>query len=390
MKRTYLDFAAAAPVSKGALRAHTAVLKQFGNPSSVHAEGRAARAILEDARLAIARMAGVKADAVLFTSGATEANALAIVGSIQALIEQGRSPESMHILYLSGAHASTIGAVAQLKERGVLTEELRITDGAIDLPALAKQLQPGTVLVAVDVVCGEMGALYNVRDVRRALDAARKGGGERILLHADASQAPRVTPYELTRLGADTLSLDAQKVGGVRGIGALIAPRSVTLSPIMRGGGQERGLRPGTESPALAAAFAVALAESDEERESFTERAVVARALLLKTLNGSLPNLFANEGREQAPSILNLSLLGRDTDYLVALLDEAGYAVSTRSACETESEEGSRAVLALTGDQERARATLRVSWGPGTKTSDLTRFANALIKAVRFLDEHPV
>lgn len=388
-KRTYLDWAAAAPVSRSARRAYDAALSLSGNPSSPHQEGRDARILLEEARTSIARLAGVKADAVIFTSGATEANALAIVGHVHARIEKGRSASELHVLYLPSAHASVRGALHGIEAMGVRTEELVLTEGALDLERLKKQLSEATCLVVLDLVCGETGVLHKVRDVRRALDAYAKEKGNRPLLIVDASQAPLVESFELAHLGADMVTLDAQKVGGVRGIGALIAPRHIPLLPIVEGGGQERGLRPGTESPAHATAFACALTEAAKGREVFLARSVEMRGTLIESIAASLKEVEVNEGNLQAPHILNLSVLGRDTDYLVALLDEAGYAVSTKSACETD-ELGSRAVLALTGDSTRAESTLRISWGPTTLQASLPRFADALISAVRFVDGNTI
>ncbi|MEK7100685.1 MAG: aminotransferase class V-fold PLP-dependent enzyme, partial [Patescibacteria group bacterium] len=216
-----------------------------------------------------------------------------------------------------------------------------------------------------------------VRDIRRAI-------GESVTLHVDASQLPHVAPFELTRLGADMVVLDAQKVGGVRGVGVLIAPRRVPLSPLYVGGGQERGLRPGTPSPALLVAFAEALVESGEGREAFLAHAATLRTQVLAAAQ-ALPNVEANEGREQAPHILNLSILGRDTDYLVALLDAEGFAVSTKSACEQDGE-GSRPVLQMTGSIERANSTLRISSSPATTMREVQAFSRALLRSVNFLD----
>lgn len=380
MKRTYLDWAAATPVSKDAARAFARATKEYGNPSSPHTEGCAAHAIVEDARVRIARLAGVKPDAILFTSGATEANALAILGHVRA-----HTREKKHVLYLPSAHASTRGCMDMLIEEGVSVEPLVLKDGKIDLVALSSQIRPETVLVALEVVCGETGTRFDVRGVRQVLNNARSDEKSKIHLHADASQLPLVESFQLTRIASDTLSLDSQKVGGVRGIGVLIAPRHVMLSPLIRGGGQERGLRPGTESAGLASAFAAALETAEKEHASFSLRAQGMRARLLAHLSKEIPELYENSGKEHAPHILNMSLIGRDTDYLCALLDEAGFAVSTRSACAT-NEEGSRAVLALTNDPRRAVSTLRVSWGPDTSARDLERFERALVRAVRFID----
>lgn len=387
-RRTYLDWAAAAPVFPRAWKALQRSRDVFGNPSSPHEEGHRAQELLSDARTRIARLAGVKPDAVVFTSGATEANAIALLGRIEALIQEGRAPESIHVLYLPSAHASTQGAIEMLRERGVRVEELSLVDARIDLEALKGQVRPETALVALEAICGETGTRFDTRGVRTVLDQVRADTGPRIGLHVDASQLPLTESFELTRLAADTLSLDAQKVGGVRGIGVLLAPRQVALAPLMRGGGQERGLRPGTEPAGLASAFAAALEEASETHASFALYARMQRERLLQRIE-VLPSLVVNGGKAHAPHILNVSLLGRDTDYLAALLDHAGFAVSTRSACATDAP-GSVAVLAYTGDAARAASTLRISWGPSVTERDLVRFADALVRLVRFMDANTV
>lgn len=383
--RIYLDWAAAAPIATNAKRAFERALALTGNPSSPHEEGRQAKAVLEDARTRIARLAGTKSEAVIFTAGATEANALGIEGHIDARIALGIAPEKLHVLYLPSSHASVLGAMRRLELKGVASTPLRLIEGKLDCAHLKSAVRPETVLVVLDLVCGETGMLYDVRDARRALDTVRKG----IAIHADASQAPFVSSFSLTHLGADSVALDAQKVGGVRGIGCLIVPTRHSLRPLIEGGGQERGLRPGTESPALASAFAIALEEVDANRDTFITRSHAMRATLLEKLKG-IPAIEVNEGKEQASHILNLSFIGRDTDYLAALLDEKGIAVSTKSACESDSEEGSRAVFALTGDASRAQSTLRISWGPTTRERDLTQLAKKLNEAVRFLDANAI
>ncbi len=373
-RRTYLDIAAGVS----------------GNPSSSHEEGRRAKKMLEDARTAIARLVEVQSDDVIFTSGATEANALAILGSVRVGSTKNQTSRTKHVLYLPSSHASVVENMKLLAEEGIEVEELPIKNWHVDTEALAKMLRPETVLVSMDAVCGETGVVWNTREVvtvlRTHVGRTTSYMGDRALLHVDASQAPLTEKITRAHFGADLMVLDGAKVG-VRGIGVLIAHRTITLAPLYRGGGQERGLRPGSEAPELAQSFARALSVVALGREAFRISAEGERAKLVKSITEKIPNVLINEGRVQAPNILNLSLPGRDTDYLVALLDEAGFAISTRSACETDSEEGSRAVLALTGDLERARATLRVSWGPAVGVRELTRFARALAQAVAFIDK---
>ena len=393
--RTYLDWASAAPVSKSAWKAFVKTNKLYGNPSSPHSEGDMAHRALEQARTTIARIAGVKSDGVIFTSGATEANAIAIQGHVRALVATGREMRSLHLLYLPTAHASVVETIENLRAAGAQVESLVLIDSGsgvtIDLTKLKKQLRPETILVSMDLVCGETGTKYHARDVRRVILAAQKEGLFRAeskpLLHIDASQAPFTESIDCNHLGADLLTLDAQKIGGVRGIGALIRTSAfVSLKPLVQGGGQEQGIRPGTESSALAASFAVALTEVQTGKEEFNARAAGARATLLSTLKTAFPDLIENVGKEHASHILNISLPNRDTDYLVMLLSKAGFAVSTKSACETDAT-GSRVVLIMTSDSVAALSTLRISWGPSTTSQSIKRFTKALIKEVRFLDE---
>ena len=332
--------------------------------------------MLEDARRDIARLLEVQSDDVIFTSGATEANALAILGIAKA---------GDHVLYLPSSHASIVENMKLIEEKGVTVEELPINEWQVDCGKLKKLLRPNTRLIAMDAVCGETGVIWNIREVRQAI-------GPKILLHVDASQAPSTEKITRAHFGADMLTLDGSKVGppaGGRGVGALIAHRTIPLKSLYRGGGQERGLRSGSEAPELASRFAACLRQAANNREAFCISAKRMRAELIKTITSTIPNVFINEcpsASGQASHILNISLPDRDTDYLVALLDEAGFAVSTKSACETDSEEGSRAVLALTGDHERAKATLRISLSPRVSRSELIKFAKALTVAVKFVD----
>ncbi|MFA5942513.1 MAG: aminotransferase class V-fold PLP-dependent enzyme [Candidatus Paceibacterota bacterium] len=369
-RRIYLDVAAG--MNGPSPRRSWLRPREGGNPSSPHTEGRRARHLLEDARTAIARLVEVQPDDVIFTSGATEANALAILGSATA---------GSHVLYLPSAHSSIVENIKLLAQRGVKVEALPIQNGRVDCVKLKKLLRPETKLVSVEAVCGETGVVWNIRGIREAI-------GLKILLHVDASQAPLTEKLTRAHFSADLLTLDGSKVG-VRGIGALIAHRTIPLVPLYAGGGQERGLRPGTEVPELAEKFAAALRAAARGRDAFRASATRERERLVSFIKNTLPDVYVTEGSPaggQAPNILNLSFPGRDTDYLVALLDEAGFAVSTRSACESDSQEGSRAVFVLTGDHARALSTLRISWGPGTRSRALARFAKALARAITFID----
>ncbi len=349
------------------------------------------RTMLEDARTRIARLLEVQGDDVIFTSGATEANALAILGYVRATRKRAGSDtpgrNNLHVLYLPSAHASIVENAKRLALEGVTVEPLPIKDSRVDVALLAEMIRPETVLVAMEAVCGETGVVWNTREVGEVLRKARTSDRPAIVLHVDASQAPLTEKITRDHFGAGTLVLDASKVSDVRSLGVLIAHRTIPLESLYGGGGQERGLRPGTENPEGAARFAAALESVVRSRAAFRKKSGKIRKLLAERILKDIPNVFVQEGKEQVPNILNVALVGRDTDYLVALLDEAGFAVSTKSACETDSEEGSRAVFVLTGDAERARATLRVSWGPGFSARAAARFVRALVRETAFIDK---
>lgn len=383
-KRYYLDVAASASVTKGAQKAFMRALSAYGNPSAPHDEGRVASLVLENARLAIARSVGTKQDAVIFTSGATESNNIAIRGVIEHLHKNGRAYDTMRVLFQDGAHASTTNIMNVLSSNGVHTEVIPFKDGSLDLVWLESHIKPHTVLIALESIGSETGVRTNTKDIRRIIDRT----SPQTLLHVDASQAPYVELINLEHFGADLLVCDAQKIGGVRGCGILVNSPRARLVPILFGGGQERGLRSGTPSPALASSFAHAFLQAQKERISFVSRATRSRTTLTNTLTTRIPKVYINEGKENAPHILNISLMGRDSDYLVALLNASGFALSTKSACESNNDEGSRGVFALTKDIERAECTLRISWGPQTKKEVLVRFANTLCAKVEFVDQH--
>ena len=386
MKRIYLDVAAAAPVLPVARRAFLRALRQVGNPSAMHEEGRAARALVEEARTLIARRTGVKAEHVTFTSGATEANTLAIKGYVEARRHAG----PLQVMYHPGAHASVVEVMEALKGEGIEVTSVPTREGRVDVEVLATMLRPETALISLEAISPETGMRHDLRRVRTILDAYEKRHGTRIVLHVDGSQLPLVESVERTRLGADLLTLDAQKIGGVRGIGCLIRSGGIALTPQLRGGGQEGGLRSGTESGALAVSFAIALEERARTHASFASLAKELRTHMSTRIKTLITDVRVLGGKECAPHILTIALPGRDTDYLVALLDAAGFASSTKSACETDGEAGSRMAYLETKDEALAHSTLRISWDETITKRDLDRFVTALTKAVRFLDETAV
>ncbi len=380
MKRVYLDYAAAAPVLRKAERAFVRANKKYGNPSSSHEEGRVAQALLTKARKEIARLVEVKPEHLIFTSGATEANVLAIEGHVRALMREGRTPASLELVYHEGAHASVVEVMKKLAKEGVQVNTFPLLGGRVALEKLKECVTQNTALVSIEAVSPETGALHDLRRLRTALP-------KETLLHVDASQVPLFALCTRERLHADLLTLDAQKIGGVRGVGCLVYTAGVKLAPLVEGGGQERGLRGGTEPVSLVVSFAEALQEAQNHAPFFASRSEKLRTTLIERLHKAIPSLQVLGGSQTAPHILSLALPGLDTDYLQAVLDKKGFAVGTKSACESDSAEGGRMAFAETGEREAAAATLRISWGPTIQERDLRRFEKVLIDAIRFLDQ---
>jgi cysteine desulfurase len=366
--RAYLDYNATAPLRAEAREAALSAMETTGNPSSVHAEGRAARRIVEDARSEIARLAGVSARCVTFVSGGAEAanaalNPLFGGGPNVPPLERLIVSAGEHACVLSG-HRFPTAEVAPL-----------LPDGRIDLDWVQAACdRPGRVLLALQGANNETGVIQPVAEAAALVHAV---GG---LVFCDAVQMAGRMACDIGALGADALMLSAHKMGGLKGAGALIAARAgISLgAPLIRGGGQERGARAGTESVATIAAFGAAaragLAELDAEparliglRERLTDvvRSVAADALVFAETAPRLPNTvsFAVPGVEAAT--------------LMIALDLAGVAVSSGSACSSGKVAPSHVLAAMGVGPELARGAIRLSLGWASTGADVERFAGA-------------
>jgi cysteine desulfurase len=372
MNRIYLDHASATPLIKEARDAMRRAEKYFGNPSAPHTEGRDARALIEGARKSIARILSVKAHEVTFTSGATEANALAILGHVDALHKKGRRYEEMEVLFLEIEHKSILNLRMPLETRGVSVREIPVKDdGRINLEVFEKLLGEKTVLVSVGLVNSEIGIIEPLRKIKSLMEKETPHA----VLHTDAAQVPRVLSIELSAYQADMMTLDALKIGGGPGAGALVHRHQIPLLPMVEGGGQESGLRGGTENVAQIVAFQAALEDASTMREKRVAAWSALQDYLFERLVSDFHDVVVNGGREyRSPGNVNVSFLEHDTEYLATLLDTHGVSVSTTSACDS-SGGISHVVSALEkGSFARAKQTLRISFGPETKKRDLDRF----------------
>ncbi|MCU0678414.1 MAG: aminotransferase class V-fold PLP-dependent enzyme [Candidatus Pacebacteria bacterium] len=382
--RVYLDYAAAAPMTAAAQAAMMPYLTDvFGNPGGIHREGVLAKRALEDFRTQVARVLEVQDTGVVFTSGGTESNNLALRGVVESLRSEGRPYESMTILSTKLEHPATLRALEGLADLGVTVRYLSVNiDGQLDIPSLEEQLDASVVLITLAYINSEAGVITDCRDVRRLLDAVEKKTSQRILLHVDGAQAPLWAPCQLVRIGADLLSLDGGKCGGGKGIGALAMKRGVRIAPLLRGGGQEMGLRPGTEPVHLVAAFATALVEAQSCWQQRTEAVARVRDYSFAEIAKRIPTAVVNgpQGDARVANNVHISIPGIDAEFAVITLDAHGIAASTKSACSSKGGGASTVVLAMTGDETRALSTLRFTLGPDTTTAQIDQMLDVLTK----------
>jgi cysteine desulfurase len=377
--RVYLDWNATSPPLEEALDAMRAAAREaWGNPASVHAHGRAARARVEEARAAVAELSLSDPRDVVLTSGATEANNIAIRSAFPA---KGRSARehgaASPVLVTSRLEHPSVVEVAEALERAGLARVRWVDvseDGQVVTEDLARALaeERDARLVALQAVNHETGVIQPVAEVS---SLCRAYG---VPLHVDAVQAWGRVPFE-PRI-AETLSLAAHKIRGPKGIGALIARPGVLLSPVLVGGAQERGLRPGTVDPVAASGLAVA-ARHARTGPSRYARIAPLRDELERALLALSSGVRVNGVAPRAPHVVNLSWPGFGGPEFVAALDLEGVSVSSGSACSAGTSEPSPVVRAMLGD-ERAACALRISLGESTTREEVTRAVQAFASVV--------
>jgi cysteine desulfurase len=381
VKVIYLDYAATTPVApEVAARMGECLTAEgaFGNPSSVnHAHGARAAALVEAARAQVAACVGAEPADIVWTSGATEANNLAIFGAAHYYRGAGR-----HIVTARTEHKSVLDSCRELERRGWRVTYLAPgRDGAVEPGQVAEALEPETVLVSLMHVNNEIGT---VQDIAAIADLCARS--KQALLHVDAAQSVGKVALDFTALGVDFMSLSAHKAYGPKGAGALLVSRrrGVQLTPLLHGGGQERSLRPGTiathQVVGMGTAFSLAAGEAPDERE----RIAALRELLWQGVSGLGGVRRNGDPSRSVPQILNVSIEGVEGESLIAAL-EARIAVSTGSACTSAQREPSYVLRALGRDDRLAESSLRFSLGRYSSASDIATAVDAVTEAVRRL-----
>lgn len=373
----YLDHAATTPLRPEARAAMLEHLDGAANPSSIHAHGRAARAALDDARGVVARVLGAASREIVFTGGGSEGDVLAIVGAAKARAAGGK-----HVITSVVEHHAVLRAVDALESEGWTVTRLPVGPaGLVDPAAVAAALRPQTTLVSIMLANNEIGTIQPLA----AIAALARAHGA--LVHTDAVQAAGYLDLDAHRLGVDLLTLSAHKVGGPKGVGALYVRRNTPLAPQILGGGQEHGLRAGTENLAGIAGFARALALADAERLAEGARVAELRDRLEAALVTGIAGLTVlGAAAPRLPHVLAVALRGRRTDALLMALDLEGVSASAGSACAAGSLEPSHVVAALGLLPEDAAGVVRFSLGRTTSAAEIDAAAGIIRRVVGRID----
>ena len=369
----YLDHAATTPVRPEVLEAMLPYLtnQAFGNPSSAHRYGRAARAGIEQARREVAQAVGAEPNQVIFTSGGTEADNLGIIGAALASRDRGGSVCTVvsaveHKAVLAAAHA-----VCHLGGREVvLPVDSR---GQVHLDALDAALADRPAVVSIMWVNNEVGIVQPVEEIaRRCRDAD-------VVFHTDAVQAFGKLPVSMSELPCTLLTLSGHKIGAPKGIGALVVRDRRAVEAIIHGGGQQYGIRPGTENVAGAVALGRAALLAAREQAEEAERLRTLRDRLAKGLRAGVSDLTVNgDDADTAPHVLNVSVAGADSEALLMHLDLAGVAASSGSACSTGSVEPSHVLVAMGVPRDLALGAIRFSFGRESTAEDVERVSEVM------------
>jgi cysteine desulfurase len=361
--RIYADHAATTPARPEAIASMLAAFDQSGfNASSLHAEGRRAKAALDDARERVARALGAHPREIVFTGGGSEAVNLAIFG-----VARARRAEGRHVVTAASEHRAVLHATQVLRDDGFEVTVLPVDgNGSVEPEAFAAALTPGTVLATLMLANNELGTLHPIRTLS-AVAHERD-----VIFHTDAVQAPGRIPLDVTQLGADLISLSAHKFYGPKGVGVLYVRKGTPLAPLVVGGGQEAGLRAGTENVAGIAGLATALELAVADLSQEAPRLVALRDEFETALRATVPGTRINAaGAERLPNISSVAFDGIDAAELLIRLDIEGVAVSTGSACAAGSSEPSHVLAAIGAPEWAARGTIRFSFGRSTSRQEV-------------------
>jgi len=374
MKRIYLDHAATTPAHPEVVQAMLPFFgESFGNPSSIHFFGQESRAAVDEARAMVAALIGAQSEEIIFTSGGTEADNLALKGIALANRQRGN-----HIITTAIEHHAVLRSCRSLEEAGFLVSYLPVDGyGLVDPDEVNKAIRLGTILVSIMHANNEVGTIQPVAEIAAI---ARERG---VYLHTDAVQTVGHLPVDVDALGVDLLSMSAHKLYGPKGIGALYVRRGTRIAPFMHGGGQERGLRASTENTPGIVGFGKAAELARGEAEAEAGHLAALRDMLIQALLQGIPQLHLNgHPSQRLPNNVNLGMEFIEGEAVAISLDLEGIAASTGSACSSHELEASHVLLAMGVPAVLARGSIRFSLGRSTTEDEVRRVAEVLPRIV--------
>ncbi|MFQ6010449.1 MAG: cysteine desulfurase NifS [Candidatus Aenigmatarchaeota archaeon] len=373
MPKIYLDNAATTPVRKEVLDAMRPFFsKRFGNASSLHKWGQEAKIALENSRCTVAAAIGAEPEEIIFTSGGTESNNLALKGIV--LANKGK-----HIITSAIEHPSVLQTAKWLEKQGVEVTYVPVDkQGIIRLSDLEKAIRKDTVLVSIMFANNEIGTVQPVKEIG---DICKKKG---VIFHTDAVQAFGKLPIDVKKMNIDLLSISSHKINGPKGVGALYLRKGTKIEPTMHGGGHEKNRRSGTENVAGIVGFAKAAELAKKELKQMKDMEKL-RDMLIKGCLKVKDSRLNGHQKKRLPNNVNITFRYIEGEALVLLLDDLGIAASTGSACSTKKLEPSHVLLAIGLKHAEAHGSLRLTLGKDTKRSDVQYVLKVLPKTVKKL-----
>lgn len=378
VKPIYLDHAATTPLHPEVIQYMSSLMPDvFGNPSSVHSFGRKARFLLDEARAAAARSIGAKENEIIFTSGGTEADNLALIGAAFANKHKGK-----HLITTAIEHHAVLHTCEYLEKIGYEVTYISVNrEGFISLRELEQQIREDTIVVSIMYGNNEVGTLQPIKEIGALL------AEKQIVFHTDAVQAFGTIPIDVSELNVDLLSASSHKINGPKGVGFLFVKEGTRLEPLFFGGEQERKRRAGTENVLGICGFHKAIEIMADEQQSRYAHYEALKAKLLAVLTQENIAFHVNGSREQTlPHVINISFPGADVESLLTNLDLAGIAVSSGSACTAGSIDPSHVLVAMYGkESERIRSSIRFSFGMGNTLAEIELAAAKTAEIVKRL-----
>ena len=385
MKETYLDNAATTPCDPKVLKVMAPFWSQiYGNPSSFNDAGREAKKVLNQSRQKIAHILGAKNQEIIFTSSATEANNLAILGTIKSLKNKGSKIVTTRI-----EHQSVLEPIKKLEKEGVKTHYLSVNkDGIINSEELKKAIESGTILISIIYANNEIGSIQPIKKVAKIIKEFKKSNPSPYF-HIDAAQAANHLDINVNNLGVDLMTISSHKIYGPKGIASLYIRRGTKIEPLIYGGGQEFNLRSSTEAIPLIVGFAKALEESQKSKKKNQNNQEKLRNYFIYNLKKILPSVKINgpeNSQNRIPHIINMTIPEVENEQLLLYLDKYGIRASAGSACTSYDIEPSHVLTAIGLSKEEARSSIRFSLGKQTSKADLDYVLKILPKVVNKIE----